>query len=372
MLSSLSQRYFSSSTPQRQATPSLRRSSGNGHDSKSKYYKGTFWVVLLVLLGTMLGAAIFRTNDYSHTAADVTIIKQSSGGDKDKIEQQRQLLRGTTAITDGTDITNHNKEPDSEEKEQKEEEEEYYYDVSWMKQLNGDCGNSHGNRPKLPLWKQDTFNFMHKAYLQVVGEEAYEKEIGRTIHETEEHGIRVPFYAGYSDERGRGVFTSEPVKKGSLIWTPTQTARFRDHQSYIDFMALLPNDLACDVKAWAYVQDMSIGFNGEPYEMSKGNGVDNKSKPLAISVDMEEGSLLNTRDLDFVEDYTPNIGEQNTGCDPEGSKLLPGGCSIGLFALRDLEADEEIFISYGDFAISAGWGGMPKHVEGWRKMEKEE
>lgn len=135
-------------------------------------------------------------------------------------------------------------------------------------------------------------------------------------------------------EKGRGVFATNTVKKGTLIWTSHKhySARFPDAGMYRQFLRALPPDLACDVLLWSYVEDL-----GSP-----------KSPQLIITTDLNDGALMNTQWYDTDP-------EDNTGYVLEWSNTHPGNWKQNLFALRDIEVGEELLLYYGDFATAEGW-----------------
>jgi SET domain len=150
------------------------------------------------------------------------------------------------------------------------------------------------------------------------------------------HGFSVDVEATQADEKGRGVFAVSPIKKGALVWSTKMTARFGRGSDYRRFLASIRDDLACDVLQWAYVQ--SLEFE------------DSETTKAFISVDLDDGSFINSYNLEEHEEGGPNIG-----CDPEVAKEFPGACKQNYFALRDIEEGEELLLDYSEFAIQEGW-----------------
>merc|ERR1712160_187464 len=69
---------------------------------------------------------------------------------------------------------------------------------------------------------------------------------------------------------------------------------------------------------------------------------------LLICVDLDEGSFMNSG-------YWQEEDNSTLGCISEaGSKVL-GGCKQNYFALRDIDAGEELLVNYGEFALPHGW-----------------
>ena len=181
-------------------------------------------------------------------------------------------------------------------------------------------------RQERPIHSPATWLLLRQTYQSIVGEEH------STIAplSSSETGFAVAFRASQSPGKGRGVFAAQHVPRGALVWSTRQTARFTTGHSYRQFLMSLEADLACDVIQWAYVQ-----------------AVDDEQQTLMMSVDLDEGILVNSGDGD---------GESaNVGCDPAAAEALPGGCKENYFALRDIEAGEEFLLDYGDFAVTHGW-----------------
>ncbi len=115
---------------------------------------------------------------------------------------------------------------------------------------------------------------MRDAYRRIVG-----PEHSSILPTNEKNGLHVPYKVDYvNDEKGRGVFATAPIKKGTLVWSShkRQSARFFDGDSYRQFVATVPVDLACDIMQFSYVQDF-----GPPH-----------SPELAICTDLDEGALV--------------------------------------------------------------------------------
>eukprot|EP00593_Proboscia_inermis_P003478 CAMPEP_0171310866 /NCGR_PEP_ID=MMETSP0816-20121228/21058_1 /TAXON_ID=420281 /ORGANISM="Proboscia inermis, Strain CCAP1064/1" /LENGTH=258 /DNA_ID=CAMNT_0011795237 /DNA_START=20 /DNA_END=796 /DNA_ORIENTATION=- len=215
--------------------------------------------------------------------------------------------------------------------------------------------------PPRPIHNASTWMMMRGVYLGIVGPER------SSIHQPISHqsGFGVPFEV-VQNFKGRGVFAAlDPdkpvdeegmpekgnmVPKGTLVWTSRQqSAHFSTGEEYRRFLHSIPDDIACDVLQWAYVQS----FADEEYRNNP--KVKNKRKGAArVCVDLDEGSFMNSGGW---SDYSYDTDEEvaNVGCDEEAALEFEGGCARNYFALRDIMMDEEFLCSYGDFAISGGW-----------------
>jgi hypothetical protein len=191
------------------------------------------------------------------------------------------------------------------------------------------CDDMFASGPR-PIPTQESWIIMRDAYRRIVG-----PEHSSILPTDEKNGLHVPYKVDYvNDEKGRGVFATAPIKKGTLVWSShkRQSARFFDGDSYRQFVAAVPVDLACDIMQFSYVQDF-----GPPH-----------SPELAICTDLDEGALINEQ----IHDWDV---EANVGCMLRQSYKHPGGCKENFFALRDINAGEELVVDYANFAIPDGW-----------------
>jgi len=195
-----------------------------------------------------------------------------------------------------------------------------------------DCNRIFESGPR-PVHKEKDWILMRKAYKSIVS--ADKSSIPTQEEDEKRSGFHVAFEARQADEKGRGIFAKEGIKKGQKVWSTLQTARFDDGNEYRKFLSSIPADFACDVVQWAYVQAVNTN---------------DKREKAFISVDLDPGSFINAVEEDYETDETPNVG-----CDETAAKADPGGCKHNYYALRDIDPDDEIILEYGDFAITDGW-----------------
>ncbi|GKY95664.1 hypothetical protein MPSEU_000527400 [Mayamaea pseudoterrestris] len=88
-------------------------------------------------------------------------------------------------------------------------------------------------------------------------------------------GFYIDYDVDQTDDKGRGVFADQDIRKGQLVYTARrQMAKFSNGYEYRRFLRSIPADLACDVIQWAYVENLT-----------KDN--------LTICCDLDEGSIIN-------------------------------------------------------------------------------
>lgn len=122
------------------------------------------------------------------------------------------------------------------------------------------------------------------------------------------------YYTSYSDGKGRGNFASRNIKEGEMIYNGyTNAAFFQEGESFRRFLSLLPEEAACDVLEWSFMNDLT----------NDGNAV--------LALDMYGGALFN--------DGSPHQNMQ-----------YKEKWSLNKYASRDIEKGEEITELYDDFS----------------------
>jgi hypothetical protein len=166
------------------------------------------------------------------------------------------------------------------------------------------------------LYNHSAFAVMRAAYIATVGPAI------ATITLNFNSGMQVGSKIDHSPGRGRGIFSTENIKKGTLVWRGDNTAAFDNGIHFRKFLNSLPNDMACDLIVWCYTI----------YDIEE-------NRPL-IECDLDEGSLINTYSTKF---------EYNIGCLPSMFEDSSNYCDHSIFALRDIFAGEELVTNYAEF-----------------------
>eukprot|EP00555_Chaetoceros_dichaeta_P015170 CAMPEP_0198264264 /NCGR_PEP_ID=MMETSP1447-20131203/14985_1 /TAXON_ID=420782 /ORGANISM="Chaetoceros dichaeta, Strain CCMP1751" /LENGTH=335 /DNA_ID=CAMNT_0043953145 /DNA_START=17 /DNA_END=1024 /DNA_ORIENTATION=+ len=258
-----------------------------------------------------------------------------------------------------SDEKDYDEEYDSDEYDEVEDDYDNVQDVLARKLEDGDDWQDLTNlefwyylgcdeifEQPLPIHNQSTWMLLRGVYHGIVGNE--NSSISPLSHE---FGIRVPFEARRVTGKGRGVFATESVKKGDLVWNSRQTAVFTKAEDYREFLISISPGLACDVTQWAYIKDRNVGYDG--ILLDELLDEDNGKEDYVISVDLDEGILMNDGYYYNTTDHESEV--QNVGCVPDAAEETPGGCIKNVFALRDISAGEELLLSYSDFSFSEAW-----------------
>eukprot|EP00978_Attheya_sp_CCMP212_P035291 scaffold152579_cov45-Attheya_sp.AAC.1 len=225
-------------------------------------------------------------------------------------------------------------------------------------------------RTELKIPDEEAWMIMRKLYQDIVGEKSTIAPLSN------ESGMKVPFYVAHVPGKGRAVFASQPVKKGTLVWDERQEGDFFDGDSFRKFLVSLPTELRCDALMWSWAENrdgvllIATAFD----EGSMFN--DNDHNPVAEEEDDETemdsperifkqngemastgggiseiGMIRDKKDLHMddedadEEESKRDDGLPNTGC---VSETAGEDCLVN-YALRDIEAGEEITCDYSEF-----------------------
>jgi len=171
------------------------------------------------------------------------------------------------------------------------------------------CGEAY----EFTAFRNETeWALMRSAYIAAVGPQQ------ATLNMTYGSGFKVPFKIAHSPGRGRGVFATEDIANGTLVWSSEYTATFTEGEQFRKFLAVLPDDMVCDLIIWCYT---SLGIG----------------KRNVIECDLDAGSLINS--YDDISEY--NIANTNITYDTAEPDSV--------YAVRDIKAGEELVTAYDEF-----------------------
>lgn len=181
--------------------------------------------------------------------------------------------------------------------------------------------HEHARNPNKPLPTIEEWMFLKKQYRELVDDKAWildspvEPTNGFSHGTNDVHtNIPPPYYAGQSDGKGRGLFSSRNINKGELVHDgPRSSVAFPDALSYRRLIINLPRNTACDVTEWAWTQQLAYG--GE----------------MKIVLDLNIAALMNSSN-------EPNIGPMNK-------------YTTKMYALRDIKQGEEILHDYSVYTV---------------------
>jgi hypothetical protein len=173
-------------------------------------------------------------------------------------------------------------------------------------------------------------------------------------------------------DKGRGVFVTEFVPKGTLVINTDSDAIaiFKDGHTWRKFVATLPAYTGCNVIEWSWAQEIHP-TDEEDTDIRNG---------LSIFTAWDESNLLNNADWEDSEEEpnvkcgTPPEGwleKDNSGV-KDGDQLAWGPCRYHYYAIKDLEVGEEILMAYGEFEdFRRNWPRLGLPVENGLPEEPE-
>ena len=153
------------------------------------------------------------------------------------------------------------------------------------------------SKAKQRILNQETWMLLRRAYCEAVDDEEWDPE------EWIEEGMLVPYEIRMDPVRGRGVFVTKNIEKGTRVYVAKQTVEFENRKQLVTFFEALPWEYQCDVLLWAYPVE-----EGEAW------------------VDLDAGSFINHADT-----------EEEINMDKDG------------YATRDIRKGEAILMNYSEF-----------------------
>lgn len=177
------------------------------------------------------------------------------------------------------------------------------------------------SKAKQRIPNQETWMLLRRAYCEAMGDEEWDPE------EWKKDGMKVPNEIRMDPVRGRGVFVTKNIAKGTRVYVAKQTVEFEKREQLVTFLEALPWEYQCDVLLWAYPVE-----EGEAW------------------VDLDAGSFINHADTE------------------EEINMSKGG-----YATRDIRKGEALLMNYSEFITygsvpwfdeirSAAWD--PQHQDG--------
>eukprot|EP00978_Attheya_sp_CCMP212_P043121 scaffold275695_cov50-Attheya_sp.AAC.1 len=164
---------------------------------------------------------------------------------------------------------------------------------------------------------EDTWENLRNEYRRAVG-----ASLSSISADNKKSGVLVPYEVRKDPIKGRGLFLTENVKKGQIVWDKSQHAKFAKEIYFHRFLSSIPHDLACDVLQWAYiVEDPEYG-------------------PVC-AFELDDGTYMNNGGVDASFDFSED----------------------GVVALRDVDAGEEIVVNYD--VLKEGIGFVEDYENPW-------
>mmetsp|Transcript_55868 Transcript_55868/g.62473 ORF Transcript_55868/g.62473 Transcript_55868/m.62473 type:complete len:227 (+) Transcript_55868:385-1065(+) len=183
----------------------------------------------------------------------------------------------------------------------------------------------------------EDFMAMRRAYVEVVDDVDDNHKSIKTAVEQDAFlvGIEAKQAGG---KKGRGVFATEFIPKGTLVRTGKQVADFYEMEDFRNFLGkLFPHHKysACDILNWAYA------------EYKDDDDEDRTAPRWTLAVDLDHAALIN---------HAQTKEEINLDC----------GGDVEI-ALQDIQQGEELLCDYNAFEPDndKGWKALGMGWESW-------
>lgn len=150
-----------------------------------------------------------------------------------------------------------------------------------------------------------------------------------------DNGFRVPIDIKNCPGKGRGVYTTELIPKGTIVQASCPCACFYTERAWRMFLSLLPLNLARDVVIWSYASEEVE--DGETYQ--------------AVYLDMGESSLMNHGGPPTNQGGKILNKEDDSNGQDEENLLYTDDDTGHLIAARDIEIGEELLTNYNNFLL---------------------
>ena len=156
-------------------------------------------------------------------------------------------------------------------------------------------------------------------------------------------GILVPYEVRVTAEKGRGLYATEPISKGTMIIQPNREIRFDTVHEWNAFVACIPDvKLKSDVARWAWPMLSDSG------------------RQLAV-LSLDDCSLVNSCDTPTTGSHWSDLPDDSGSIDARVKthrQMIPSDRNT--YALRDIEPGEELCDQYSTY--DGECGESPLHL----------
>lgn len=141
--------------------------------------------------------------------------------------------------------------------------------------------------------------------------------------------------------KGRGLFATTLIPKGSKIWDSRYRAVFPNECVARHFFQHLSNRQKCDAMFWGYANNF-YGYGSQYMLDLDGHGYTNHAETSKVNARHHFETELDTNDYRVSRFFS----SQQLTPQQRAARNKPG--AYGLYALRDIQPGEEIVYNYGE------------------------
>jgi hypothetical protein len=124
-----------------------------------------------------------------------------------------------------------------------------------------------------------------------------------------EGGMVVPFEVQDDPAKGRGLYATKDIKKGTRVWTSAHFHYFNSEEDFLEFLKYLPHNLQCEIILWTYpvadtTSQVAIPFDEGVYMNDGGPGSSRnniESYTTTAIYDIKAGEELLQDYTDFID-----------------------------------------------------------------------
>ena len=133
-----------------------------------------------------------------------------------------------------------------------------------------------------------------------------------------------------ADGRGRGVFATQFLPAGTVVWDERFNAQFATEASMRRFLSSISEEQACDALQWCYAMAVDMFANATT----------TGEETIGVACDLDEGSLFNHAVAGIAN--CADTEEEEDGID-------------GVVTVRDVYPGEELTQDYFQFEVELEW-----------------
>jgi len=168
-------------------------------------------------------------------------------------------------------------------------------------------------------------------------------------------GILVPYEVRVTAEKGRGLYATKPIPKGTMIIQCNRELRFDTYDEWEAFVACIPDvKLKSDVARWAWPTQSVSGRQWVMLSLDDGSLTNNCARPTMGPHWSDSDDSTGVPDDSDSTDVRVHTGRQ----------MIPS--DLNTFALRDIEPGEELCDNYSNYNAdeSKHWFGSVSALDG--------